>query len=311
MRTRAHRLLWEKNEPRKYMKVSDILDRAGFAPSRWEELLTVCARLRAEAAFDTVREKLDDGEYTSFDELAALLAPLAREWDVHPYTVHLCAFLCCLPDLYEKYVVCGVPDGIFFDMTKDFCYKAQECMTNYGVVGTSVGNWHTGFFRMTRFALGRLQYDLTEFPEDRYEKRGFVVHRGDPCLRIHIPSAGPLTRESREDSYRRAFDFFGERFGGVVPVCCSSWLLCPALAQILPETSHVTDFARDFDPLSDTPAPGFPDAWRVFGPAASGPVASYPEDTSMRRAIKKYLSDGGQMSVGCGAFFYTEDGRVQ
>ena len=44
---------------------------------------------------------------------------------------------------------------------------------------------------MTRFALGRLQFELMDFPES-YEKTGHVRPEGmTKVINMHIPSCGP------------------------------------------------------------------------------------------------------------------------
>lgn len=72
----------------------------------------------------------------------------------------------------------------------------------------------TDFFEMTRFALGRLQFELMDFPES-YEKTGHVRPEGmTKVINMHIPSCGPLKKADCEASFRQAAAFFADAFPG-------------------------------------------------------------------------------------------------
>lgn len=90
-----------------------------------------------------------------------------------------------------------------------------------------------GFFEMTRFALGRLQFELMDFPES-YEKTGHVRPEGmTKVINMHIPSCGPLKKEGCEASFRQAAAFFADAFPGEkIAFFCESWLLYPAPSRI-------------------------------------------------------------------------------
>lgn len=72
--------------------------------------------------------------------------------------------------------------------------------------------WFDGFFEMTRFALGRLQFELMDFPES-YEKTGHVRPEGmTKVINMHIPSCGPLKKRTARHRFGRRQRFLWMRF---------------------------------------------------------------------------------------------------
>ena len=183
-------------------------------------------------------------------------------------------------------------------------WKLRECMDCEEVWGTFVPHWYRGFFEMTRFGLGRFQFEKTDFDADYYEKCGNTLKRGDTVINFHIPSAGPLTDEKRLDSYKQAYKFFGGKDGEPMAFVCGSWLLYEGHREFLPENSNILRFMDDFDIIRSADREKFSDGWRVFGKYSNGPVEDLPEDTSIRRAFKQRLQQGKPTGYGYGVFFF-------
>ena len=155
--------------------------------------------------------------------------------------------------------------------------------------------------------LGRLEYEnVTYEGEVPYEKNGCVVRPGDKVKSVHIPSSGePFDQAARLASYKKAYQFFKEELQGGPLVCvCGSWLLYPPYRGILSPTSNVVSFAGDWDILSSQESEEFHDAWRVFGAASKLPPEQWPEDTSMRRAYKKWILEGHKAGSGFGVLLF-------
>ena len=127
-----------------------------------------------------------------------------------------------------------------------------------------------------------------------------VLGQGDPVLGVHIPRQGRLTVESCRESMSEAERFFRQyfpdhRFGGFT---CSSWMLDPRLAELLPSESNILRFQGLFHLYSTTPGPTAV-YWFVFrGPVR--PVEELPEDTTLQRRLKDYLRAGHQLGGGGG-----------
>ena len=75
---------------------------------------------------------------------------------------------------------------------------------------------------------------------------------------------------------------------------CESWMLSPALGEILPETSRVRRFSERFSVVfREEDSPAFRD-W-IFPWAVTAPVGELPEETSLQRAVKRHLLAGGKI----------------
>lgn len=233
------------------------------------------------------------------DEIAAALGR-------HKNETELWYWLMAMEPLHEKYKLAGISDEIFCKSMDDFRCKLLECRECCGVWGNDTGGWPTRFFEMTRFGLGRLQFELNGFDYDEYSRAGATIKRGEGVINCHIPSSGkPLTEEARLDAYRRAYDFFPHtRYNGMLPIVCSSWLLFPDHVKFLPAKSNILAFAADFDILRSR-YHDEPDAsWRIFGHYAELPFNQLPRDTSLRRAYAEWLCSGGRTGSAFGILLF-------
>ena len=232
------------------------------------------------------------------------LKALSEQLGENEYTMNMCLLLGACPALRERYAEKGIDEAIFWKSIEDMRWKLRECMDCEEVWGTFVPHWYRGFFEMTRFGLGRFQFEKTDFDADYYEKCGNTLKRGDTVINFHIPSAGPLTDEKRLDSYKQAYKFFGGKDGEPMAFVCGSWLLYEGHREFLPENSNILRFMDDFDIIRSADKEKFGDGWRVFGKYSNGPVDDLPEDTSIRRAFKQRLQKGKPTGYGYGVFFF-------
>jgi len=217
----------------------------------------------------------------------------AEELGVHRFTLALYVLLRAAEILYEKYREKNIDEQIFWNSIMDIKYKLDECKEVHDIWGIFVLFWYPGFYRMTRFAFGRLQFDLATYNWDTYEKDGMSVKKGDPVLDCHIPSSGKLTRELCWDSYRRAAAFSGRKV-----IICDSWMLYPQHIDFLPAHSSILEFANDYDIVESTDKSDFPNSWRIFGKHHKLPPQEWPIDTSLQRAFRDRIMAG--LSVGDG-----------
>lgn len=234
------------------------------------------------------------------------LTELAEAKDVHPYTLHTVFFTVCSELLRKRYLKAGFTDEYFWEMIKDLGYKAAECKDVKGIDGTFVGSWNIRWFNLTRFTLGRFQYEDNVMPVDYVGKNGVLYPKGMKCIHIHIPSSGvPLTEEVRMDSYRKAYEFFKDYLvDGVLVLHCYCWMLNPDHDKFLPETSNIIGFKNDFDIYKSQEFEDFSDGERIFGAAWYGPTKDLPEKTGLQRAYKKWLLDGNLPGKGWGVILF-------
>lgn len=233
----------------------------------------------------------------------------AERWEeelgIHKYTLDLLVLLDCWARLRTKYQEAGLPEEIFRNSLYDMHCKLMECREVYGVNGIFVGYWYDRFFAMTRFALGRLQFELdTYFLDTPYEKGEKTVKKGDPVINLHIPSSGPLLSEDVDDALNRAAAFYRKYFPeDPVVFVTDSWLVDPDLVRLLPE-GNMKEFVHRFTCLKTTKEVKFLDGWRVFGKEWEKDPRRLPRRTKLQRAIGDYLQQGGQLGEGYGIMFW-------
>jgi hypothetical protein len=231
---------------------------------------------------------------------------IAQIIEVHEYTVKLLLFVTFSKALKEHYIKNGYDDQLYYSTMLDLKYKLIECKLVKGVDGTYVANWLTGFFALTRFGFNRLQFEIRPAKLD-YTSNGNSIKAGDPVINVHIPRTGtPLTPTEFEEDFDKAASFFSESFTDrPIAFVCHSWLLYEKLREFLKETSNIIAFMNKFDIIfTDYLEFGdYSQIWRLFDVDYSGNLDDLPEDSSLRRAYKQYLKDGGKWGAGYGIFF--------
>lgn len=223
-------------------------------------------------------------------------------------TLSFVVIVCAAKPLREEYRTLGFSDVVFDDTMEDLACKVNECHTVCGCYGImdDAANWYALLFQKSLFKLGRLEYEtgITRW-DISLPQAGITASAGNAFLKLHIPSAGPLTRDARIDSYRRAYEQFPQyRRNGVLPILCHSWLLYPKNLEFFPEHLNVTDFLRDFDLIGAEEDPDFHDCWRVFGKFYDGHPETLPRDTSLQRAIADWLIAGHPCGIGLGLILF-------
>lgn len=213
--------------------------------------------------------------------------------------------------LQEHYRQAGLPLEVWAASMDDLKWKAVECHKLYNVWGTFVASWFPRFFELTRFALGRLQFEAMPFPEGYVSAGGYRPEGATHVLNVHIPSSGHLDHDSCLSSYRMAVNFwkkhFGlEAFGGQIPLFhCGSWLLAPSHEEFLPEHSNILQFQRDYRLYETRMDSNYSNLWRFFDCIYNGEPDSLPENNSLQRAYKKWLKAGHVPEIGLGVMDLT------
>lgn len=271
-----------------------------------EAMSLLCERPGLEARIDRLCDKFNRSRKKDFRAYIASLDDIAERAGVSGYTIQLLFVIMCAEGLKERYRKRKIDEAVFWDSMADLRCKLLECKKVKGVWGSFVTGWFSGFFFMDRFALGRFQFEERGFEGDSYTSNGYTVNKGDTVYNFHIPSLPvPLSDEIRLDSYKRAYEFYKDRLcGKPIVFVCGSWLLYPEHINILPPQSNILKFMSDFDIYASREKEEFTDDWRVFDGYTSLPVADWPEDSSLRRAIKAHLLSGGKMGYGNGIIIF-------
>ncbi len=288
--------------------IRKVMRKADFPEDAQDCFNGVLERIEKEDAFgreDTaILEKYLSGDsgITLTDALSEMY-PLCEKCGENFLTMQMVFVLSCTPEMYARYRRENIDEALYWDAMADLKAKLTECRDVLHINGTFVGPWFDGWFRLERFALGRFQYDFQIHSGEAVTLPcGEVLTPGTPVAGMHIPSTGvPLTDEIRNDSYRKAYAFLSARFRtDKVFLCCESWLLYAAHYDFLPENSNILRFMNDFYLYRSYERNTFDDAWRVFSVPDNTPLEAYPENTSLRRAYKKWLVSGHKSGGGLG-----------
>lgn len=205
-----------------------------------------------------------------------------------------------VPMMQEQYQTLGIPEDIFQDNLKDFTIWCRHDVEQTGQPGFSHWRWVARSLRLNIIRLGRLQYERTRLSEDLHLVDR-MIPAGTPVLCVHIPAGEPLDPDAVLASFQQAKAFFPRYFGESYALLhCHTWLLSPALKELLPPASRILRFQEMFQLYAQEDSRQAEE--RVFGMAAGDPAA-YPERTSLQRALKAHLLSGGRIGAGAGVHF--------
>ncbi len=137
-----------------------------------------------------------------------------------------------------------------------------------------------------------------------------VLRRGDPVMTVHIPASGPMDPPACGASFVQAVDFYRRHYPETVfhAFTCSSWLLDPQFEAMAPAPPNIVAFLREWylHPVENaSDGQTFERAFDVFDWGGLD-LATAPQDTSLRRAIVKFMQAGGRCRGG-GSVLFPED----
>ncbi len=135
-----------------------------------------------------------------------------------------------------------------------------------------------------------------------------ILKRDDPIVSVHIPSCGKLSPALCEQAYTKMLSILKKHYPDYkykVFCCEHSWLMEPHLAEFLKEDSNVLAFQRKYT-LYQNNSDGKAVWDFLFFEPLSTPVENLPEDTYLRRAIKKHYLTGGRILEQGGLLFETK-----
>ena len=245
----------------------------------------------------------NENNLNDYNAALDLMDKVAELSGAHRYEVHLLLFIFLSQHTRQLYAEKRISYDIFYDSMSDLKWKLFECHNIYGIWGSFVAWWFNTFFNLTRFALGRLQFETAEF-NGTYSKNGFTLNPKDTVINIHIPSSGPLKREDCHASYQKAAEFYKDIFvDKPVAFMCSSWLLYPKHKEFLPQGSNILTFMEDFDIIESSVDEKGSCLWRIFGTTETSDIEKLPQRTSLQRAYIDWLRKGNVCGGGLGVFF--------
>ena len=194
-------------------------------------------------------------------------------------------FLEWIPALQKKYEALDIPEEVFRDNLKDITIWTQDYWDKHQTPGFAEWEWVSNTFFLKVFRIGRLQFEPSQMD-------------GTPVLEVHIPACEPLDEGAVTEAMAQAPAFFRMHFQKEFSLFrCHSWLLCPKLKEILPETSRIIRFQDLFTVYGEDDERQAEE--RVFGAPLDDPRL-YSEHTSLQRAMKRALLEGKTFGMGMG-----------
>lgn len=228
--------------------ISESEARARLAPDQLPELL-VRLGVHDDDAVETVaaaaavrRRRTEMAIVTrSADLLAQGVGVLHPDrapdpWDELPSDredLALLALLASVDQVRAEHARRRIPDDLSWRSLGDLGQQLHVNRLTHGRFGLDTYGWMRTAWSGALMWIGRLQ--LVPKPTTA----GWV-------LDTHIPQTGPLTPEAVDASFTAAVPFFRRHFPEYPPTAfaCTSWLLDPTLARILPATSNLSRFQQ-------------------------------------------------------------------
>lgn len=179
---------------------------------------------------------------------------------------------------YEEYKKRKIPTQIYVDTMK-FCTRFvkdhRRLLGSYKFVWA---HWFPRQLALQEFRIGCLEYEFVEADEK--------------TISVHIPSDADLRQEGVWKSLNDFYDFRKRFFPEWenVKIYCNSWLLSPALKELLDNTSNIINFQKLFT-IETTNYDSLSVLQWVF-PGHNEISENLQEGTSLQRKMKDYLLQG-------------------
>ena len=244
----------------------------------------------------------------SFEASREKMQKVAELSGVHVYTTELLMVLAMSEFMKELYIERGIESWIYHDTCKDFKAKMMYCKERYDIWGTEVGAWFDKCFNLTRFILGRLQFEMA-FACYTVAATYKTVALNQVVVNVHIPATGALLEEDCRESFLKAYEFFKPYFpNSVVPFVCFSWLLTPRHETMLSPDSNIRRFMNFFKIKESLLSVEGALKRNIFKVEDLSDIDSLPNISSLQRAYIEVLKKGEMPLSGVGAF-HIKDGK--
>ena len=292
--------------------VTALMVRLDFPADAQAELLAALDRIGGDAVAAAWLERLmaqydASAESCNYRQMLGDMQAMGQALGLHEYTVSLLLYLCLGERLRLRYAERGIDEAIYTASMMDLRCKLEECRLVHGVVGSFVASWFAGFFNLTRFTLGRLQFEVVKTKHD-YTVGGELLPAGSRAINIHIPRTGTrLDHGEVQAAYRQAAAWFADQFEGQpIVFTCSSWMLDPWNLTVLSPTSNMAAFYGDFEVVESGSYDSYKDVWRLFDCLYTGNPDDLPADSSLRRAYIDRIRRSEPTGWGRGFFWWKE-----
>lgn len=196
----------------------------------------------------------------------------------------------------EKYKQLGISENIFYDTLDDIRIWCE----NNDNKGLANYNWIKNHLNCELFKIGRLQFQLFKCSNKLLDYNYFPFKCGESVINIHIPQGEKLIYSDCVASLKEAVSFFDEYFPDYSfrYFFCESWLLYGDNCLFMESSSNIMQFSALFDVVCSVNIDK-QSIERIFGKRQLS-KKKYQENTSLQRAAKAYLLNGGKLGIGIG-----------
>lgn len=280
-------------------------------PSETANILISCRdsilnTANAAALFNEILSEYTADYTVDFLPLLEKMNTVAEFSGENKFTVHLLFSILFLYPMQDIYIKKNLPSDMFDGVCLDFKYKLLECIDVYNVVGVFVMDWFDRYFNVTRFPMGRMQFEIVELSENLIIN-GVALKKGSPAINVHIPRSGErLDRNLVYSAYARAAEFYKDLFPKeYVVFVCETYLFHSSVLGAMKKGGNLYNFAADYTikPFKDDE--NYFEMWRVFDCYIDeNNLDGLPNNTSFRRNLIEYMKTGKPIGEGIGAFVY-------
>ena len=294
--------------------IAALMERLTFPAEATETLLLSFDRIAenavAAAWWRRLVARYEETVSCHYKQMLEDAKSLGATLGIHEYAMGMLLFLCLGKKLRERYAARGIDESIYYNSMMDLRYKLEECRLIHGEVGSFVAFWFPGFFDLTRFALGRLQFEVVKLKAS-YTVGDVVLPEQAKAINIHIPrTGGKLDHGDVLAAYAMAAEVFGAEFADQpIVFTCESWMLDPWHEEVLSPDSNMVAFLKDFKIVEVKPYVGYKNAWRIFDRAIGEDIDALPAGTSLQRAYVDKMKRGEPLHYGRGVFIW-KDGAI-
>lgn len=182
---------------------------------------------------------------------------------------------------YYEYKKKEIEDCIFVQTMK-FCTRfLNEHKRIYGHYAFTWAWWFPRQLTLQEFRIGELEYEFVEADKKRID--------------IHIPGDAHMEPKCIQESLAAYRSFLHKYYADweKADLYCDSWLLSPALGQLLPKNSNILMFQKLFD-IESTDYESMAVLDWVY-PGEKRDFSSLSENTSLQKNMKQFLLAGGKI----------------
>jgi len=212
----------------------------------------------------------------------------------------MAVFLAAAMRTREIYAERGIGSDIYYHTMSCFKEVMDENFARDGYWNFERPYWIYLHISCLLHRLGTLEFEMLFL--DKRTAGACGLPENEPVLSVHIQTGSVITREALDESYEMALKFFPKHYPDFrfSIFYCSTWLLAPVLKELLPAGSRILGFQSGYRIVYlDEDQDGY--YARVFNMREKiADVNLLPEDTTLRRNIKRHLINGGKIGWAIG-----------